>query len=153
MTCRWQRRFPLARATAGDGANTIAEQRRSTPNKLKRTLSGDLSTIVAKALHTEPQRRYTTVEQLSADLGRYLAGQPVLAVRDTWLYRTRKFVSRHLVGVSVGVASVLLLAGFAVAMYAQMQRTARERVRAEQVSSFMVDVFDLCILTKRRVTK
>ena len=38
---------------------------------------------------------------------------------------------------------MLLLAGFAVAMYVQMQRTARERVRAEQVSSFMVDVFDL----------
>ena len=135
--------LPLDRTTAGDDANTIAERRRSTPNKLKRTLAGDLSTIVAKALHTEPQRRYTTVEQLSADVGRYLAGQPVLAVRDTWLYRTRKFVSRHLVGVSVGMASVLLLAGFAVAMYAQMQRTARERVRAEQVSSFMVDVFDL----------
>ncbi len=136
--------LPLGRATlAGDDASTIAEQRRSTPNKLKRTLSGDLSTIVAKALRSEPERRYTTVEQLSADVRRYLTGQPVLAVRDTWFYRTRKFVSRHVVGVSVGAVIVLLLAGFAAAMYAQMQRTARERVRAEQVSSFMVDVFEL----------
>ncbi len=136
--------LPLGRATlTGEGADTIAGQRSSTPKKLKRVLSGDLDTIVAKALRAEPERRYATVEQLSADVGRYLAGQPVLAVRDTWAYRTRKFVTRHAVGVSVGIASVLLLAAFAVAMYAQMQRTARERVRAEQVSSFMVDVFDL----------
>ena len=136
--------IPLGRATlAGDDANAIAAQRSSTPQKLKRALSGDLSTIVAKALQAEPGRRYATVEQLSADVGRYLSGQPVLAVRDTWSYRTRKFVTRHAVGVSVGIASVLLLAGFAVAMYTQMQRTARERVRAEQVSSFLVDLFEL----------
>jgi eukaryotic-like serine/threonine-protein kinase len=135
---------PLGRATtAGDDANAIAARRGSTPNRLRRTLSGDLNTIVAKALHAEPERRYATVEQMSADVRRYLAGHPVLAVRDTWAYRTRKFVTRHFVGVSVGVAAVLLLAAFAAAMYAQMQRTARERARAEQVSSFMVDVFDL----------
>jgi eukaryotic-like serine/threonine-protein kinase len=135
---------PLGRATsAGEDANAIAARRGSTLKKLKRALTGDLNTIVAKALQAEPERRYATVEQLSADVGRYLAGHPVLAVPDTWAYRTRKFVTRHLVGVSVGAAAVLLLAGFTVAMYAQMQRTARERERAEQVSSFMVDVFDL----------
>jgi serine/threonine-protein kinase len=135
---------PLGRATStAEDANAIAARRGSTLKKLRRTLTGDLNTIVAKALRTEPERRYATVEQMSADVGRYLAGHPVLAVRDTWAYRTRKFVSRHLVGVSVGAAAVLLLAGFTVAMYMQMQRTARERARAEQVSSFMVDVFDL----------
>lgn len=127
---------------AGEDAAAIAEQRHSTPQKLRRSLSGDLDTIIAKALRPEAERRYASVEQFSADVGRHLAGHPVLAARDTWMYRTRKFVSRHVAGVTVATASVLLLAGFAVAMYVQMQRTARERVRAEQVSSFLVDLFE-----------
>ena len=135
---------PLGRATlAGDDPAAIAEHRRSTPQKLRRVLSGDLSTIVAKSLRAEPERRYASVEQLSADVGRYLAGHPVLAARDTWTYRTRKFVSRHVAGVSVATASVLLLIFFAVVMYLQVERTARQRVRAEQVSSFLVDLFEL----------
>ena len=133
----------LERVTlSGNDANALAERRHSTPQKLRRTLAGDLDTIVAKALRPESERRYASVEQLSADVGRHLAGHPVLAARDTWVYRTRKFVSRHVAGVSVATASVLLLAGFAVAMYVQMQRTARERVRAEQVSAFLVDLFE-----------
>ncbi len=127
---------------AADDAQAIAEQRHSTPQKLRRALSGDLDTIVAKALRPEAERRYASVEQFSADVGRHLAGHPVLAARDTWIYRARKFVSRHVVGVTVAAASVLLLAGFTIAMYVQMQRTARERVRAEQVSSFLVDLFE-----------
>jgi serine/threonine protein kinase/tetratricopeptide (TPR) repeat protein len=135
---------PLGRVTlGGDDANAIAEQRSLTPQKLRRALAGDLSTIVAKALRPEPERRYTTVEQLSADVGRCLDGRPVLAARDTWIYRTRKFVSRHLAGVFAATAGILLLVGFAVTMYVQMERTARERVRAEQVSSFLVDLFEL----------
>jgi serine/threonine-protein kinase len=133
----------LLRATAGEDAGTLAGYRRSTPQKLRRALAGDLSTIVAKALRVEPERRYTTAEQLSADIGRYLAGHPVLAVRDTWSYRTGKFIARHKVGVSVTCAVALLLAGFAIAMSIQVKRVERERARAEQVSSFLVDVFEL----------
>ena len=133
----------LERVTlSGEDAEAIAAKRHSTPQKLRRALSGDLDTIVAKALRPEAERRYASVEQFSADVGRHLAGHPVLAARDTWTYRTRKFVSRHVAGVSIATASVLLLAGFAIAMYVQVQRTARERVRAEQVSSFLVDLFE-----------
>jgi serine/threonine-protein kinase len=130
-------------ALEGEDAATIAGQRGSTPQKLRRMLSGDLDTVVTKALHGEPERRYPNAEQLSADLRRYLAGHPVLAARDTWIYRTRKFVARHVVGVSVTAAAILLLAGFAIAMSVQVGRIARERARAEQVSSFLVDIFEL----------
>jgi serine/threonine-protein kinase len=133
----------LERVTlTGEDAEAIATNRHSTPQKLRRALAGDLDTIVAKALRPEGERRYASVEQLAADVGRHLAGHPVLAARDTWFYRTRKFVSRHVAGVSVATATVLLLTAFAIAMYVQVQRTARERVRAEQVSAFLVDLFE-----------
>ena len=136
--------LPLGRVTlAGDDAAAIAERRRTTPQKLKRVLTGDLETIAAKAMRPEAARRYTSVDQLSADIERYLSGRPVLAARDSWPYRTRKFVSRHVVGVSVAAAAVLLASGFTIAMSVQVARTARERVRAEQVSGFLVDLFEL----------
>jgi serine/threonine protein kinase len=40
-------------------------------------LRGDLDRIVLKAMAAEPSRRYRTVDQLSADLGRFLDGLPV----------------------------------------------------------------------------
>jgi serine/threonine protein kinase/tetratricopeptide (TPR) repeat protein len=136
--------MPLSRAilTNSDIA-AVAEQRSSTPHKLERTLAGDLNTIVSKALRAEPERRYASVEQFAADIERYLAGHPVLAARDTWGYRTRKFVARHVAGVTIASVAVLFIVGFSIAMYIQAERTARERVRAEQVSSFLVDLFEL----------
>ena len=55
-------------------------------------LRGDLDNIVLMAMRKDPERRYSSAEQLSADLERHLNGQPVLATSDTWVYRTRKFV-------------------------------------------------------------
>jgi tetratricopeptide (TPR) repeat protein len=45
--------------------------------------------------------------------------------------------------VSAAAAGAVLLGAFAVAMSVQAARTARERVRAEQVSAFLVDLFEL----------
>jgi serine/threonine-protein kinase len=135
---------PLARAVSpGDGAAAIAERRRTTPQKLRRLLSGDLETIAAKAMRVEPARRYSSVERLASDIERYLTGRPVLAARDSWAYRASKFVTRHVVGVSIAAAAVLLVGAFTVTLSMQVARTARERARAEEVSGFLVDMFEL----------
>jgi serine/threonine-protein kinase len=46
-----------------------------------RRLRGDLDTITLKALEKEPNRRYPSVEELSADLRRHLDGLPLTAPR------------------------------------------------------------------------
>ncbi len=133
----------LARALSNtEEAELIAERRATTAHRLKRVLAGDLDTIVHKALRLEPDRRYKSVEQLAGDINRYLTGRPVTAVRDTWTYRARKFVSRHAVGAAIASVAGVLLAGFVLAMYLQMQRTDQERARAERVSSFLVELFE-----------
>lgn len=126
-----------------DRAASVAVHRRTTPQRLQRVLAGDLDTIAGKALRLEPERRYGTVEQLAADIGRYLSGLPVTAARDTWMYRGGKFLRRHVVGAVVSSVAALTLTAFVIAMYVQMDRTARERVRAERVSSFLVQLFEL----------
>jgi len=66
---------------------------------LRRTLAGDLDHIVLKALRKEPESRYASAHELSADIGRYLSGQPVQARRGTLYYRAMKFMGRHVAGV------------------------------------------------------
>jgi len=81
------------------------------------------------------------VEQFSADIERYLTKLPITARSDTWPYRTKKLVQRHALASSMTAAVAVSLIVFAVTVSIQARRIERERVRAEQVSKFMIDLF------------
>lgn len=128
----------------------VAARRSTTSPRLQKQLRGDLDNIVGMAMRKDPERRYASAEQLAADIEHHLSGQPVLATSDTWLYRTQKFISRHAWSVAAGVAVVITLAAFSAVTYLQAQRIAEERdvataerTRAEQISSFLVELFEL----------
>jgi tetratricopeptide (TPR) repeat protein len=98
----------------------------------QRALSGDLDNITLKSLRKEPNRRYSSVEQFSEDIRRYLEDLPVMATRDSWKYRAGKFVSRNRYRVTAaGLVAVSVVAGLAATLY-QAKAAERERVRAEQ---------------------
>ena len=78
-----------------------------------RQLRGDLDHIVSKTLRKSPSERYGTVDQLHADIQRYLDGFPVEAARGSVLYHLRKFVVRRRLLVAFG-ALLLVLASFAI---------------------------------------
>ncbi|AMN45873.1 serine/threonine protein kinase [Steroidobacter denitrificans] len=126
----------------------IAAARGTTPEKLQKRLQGDLDAIALRALRKEPQHRYSSVEQLAADVRRYLLREPVSARQGNWLYYSQRFVRRHTYGVAAGTLFVALIISFAVAMSVQTRRIAAERdraelesERAEKVSDFMLTVF------------
>lgn len=73
----------------------VSRARNTSREKLRRRLSGDLDTIVLKALQKDPARRYASAEQLLEDIRRHLTGLPVLAQPDTLSYRTSKFIRRQ----------------------------------------------------------
>ena len=132
----------------GPASTEAAKNRHTEPARLASELRGDLDWITMKALEKDRTRRYDTASDLAADLGRHLDDHPVLAGPPSALYRTRKFVRRHRLGVAAALLAVVALAGVAVVMSVQAQRIARERDRAvaaektaTQVSSFMVDLF------------
>ena len=108
---------------------------------LRHQLAGDLDNIVLKAMSKEPQRRYASVDQLAADIDRYLHGLPVVARKDTLGYRTAKFVGRHKLGVSLAAAVLLLILGFSVTVTVLWRQADRERRRAEEVSEFLENTF------------
>jgi eukaryotic-like serine/threonine-protein kinase len=135
----------------------ITDARGVSANRLRRTLRGDLDNIVIMAMRKEPERRYSSSQQMASDIQRYLDGKPIIARRDTLSYRSAKFVRRHWLPVSGAIGVVFLIVAFAVTTYFQSQRIAaerdrvaeqrasaeRERARAEEVSSFLVNLFKL----------
>lgn len=131
--------------------------RSTSRTRLRKDLQGDIDNIVMMAMRKDPARRYNSAEQLSADLGRHLSGQPVIATSDSWAYRTRKFITRHRLPVIASVAGIAMLTAFAVITFIQARHIARERdivaaerSRAEQVSSFLVELFELSDPSKSR---
>lgn len=147
--------FAHAMRTDATEMHRIAESRRTIPSKMRRQLRGDLNNIVLMALRKEPERRYSSVEQFSADIDRCLRGLPVMARTDAWAYRASKFVRRHFIVVCLSAAFIASTIGFSVTTHVQSQRIAQERdvaaeqrsvaelqrSRAESVSSFMVELF------------
>ena len=99
-----------------------------------RPLPEDLDTIVLKAMHKEPGRRYSSAEQLSEDIRRYLASMPVSARRDTFGYRAQKFVGRHKPAcVGAGLIALSLLGGMAATLReARVARRQAEIARAQR---------------------
>ena len=117
-------------------------------SRLSRQLRGDLDRIVMKALRKEPERRYASAAELAADLRRHREGLPVEAREATWRYRAGKFVRRHRWGVTAAAVLALLLTGYAATVTVQSRRLAAERDRAkneaakaEQVSTFLKELF------------
>ena len=127
----------------------IASARQLTPERLQRRLSGDIDSIVMRALRKEPQHRYTSVDQFVDDVRRYLSREPVAARQGNWLYYSQRFARRHALAVGAGSTFFLIVIAFAVTMSVQRQRIADERdratqesARAEKVSAFMLQVFE-----------
>jgi eukaryotic-like serine/threonine-protein kinase len=135
----------------------IVACRSTTTSRLQKYLRGDVENIIGMAMRKDPERRYSSAEQLAADLDHHLNGKPVIASKDTWLYRTRKFVGRHKLAVAASTLAVITLAAFATITFVQAQRIAyerdvatAERTRAEQVSSFLVELFELSDPSRNR---
>ncbi len=145
--------YDLRRASLPEAARIICEQ---PPRPLAPTIVGkgaighELEIIVDKALAKDPAERYQSVAALAEDIHRSLNDQPILAQSPSTIYQLRKLVARHRVGFAFAVALVVLLAGFAVTMAVAARRIASQRDRAnreaqvaEQVSGFLINLFQV----------
>ena len=134
------KRLSSATGDADESARTRAAARSSTPVELRRTLRGDLETIVAKALKKKPVERYASVTAFADDVQRYLDNRPLLARPDSLAYRTRKFARRHRVGVGISIlAAIGLIVGISgIAWQAHIAR--REAERSERSRVFLANL-------------
>jgi eukaryotic-like serine/threonine-protein kinase len=114
-----------------------ANARRTTTRRLERILSGDLGTILRKALSHDASARYAGLEHFIDDLYRWLRGEAVLGRPQSLSYRSARFVSRH--RVAVGTATVLLVSLIvATSVSVRQARIARrESAKAVELNKFL----------------
>jgi serine/threonine protein kinase/Flp pilus assembly protein TadD len=72
----------LPRANERTTLEQVYSARNASVDGLRRDLSGEIETIVMRALRKEPAWRYQTAKQLRDDIGSYLAGQPLSVLPD-----------------------------------------------------------------------
>ena len=131
---------PLVRyASLGpEEEQSIAERRALTVEEMKAELDADLSWIVGKCLEVEPDDRYPSVLELEKDLKRWLEDKPVHARPASQLYKLRKFVRRHRLGVAMAtLATLALLTTTGAAVYGYL-RAEEAREEAEMAVEFQV---------------
>ncbi len=142
--------------------NTISLHRSTNPETLRRHLVGDLDWITLRALEKDRDRRYGSVGDMAADIGRHLDHRPVLAGPPSASYWLVKFARRHRVSVAAGLvilsALIVGVAGASVGLVRaqRAEKIARESERearlaearaleeaetAEQVASFLENLF------------
>jgi len=120
---------------------TMAKLRGTTPERLRRRLSGDLDTIVLKALREEPEQRYGSVQALAADVARHLDGQPITARPATMPYLAGRFLRRHRVGAAAAFLVVLAVLGGLIATAWQARQTRLAAERATRIKDQLIDLF------------
>lgn len=116
-------------ADAAPAPEEISRSRNAEPEALVRRLVGDLDNICLMALRKEPARRYGSADQFSEDIRRHLVGMPVIARRDTFLYRSLKFIQRN--RAAVFATAVLFLALTAGVIGTSLSLVYVERARRE----------------------
>ena len=115
---------PMRPSIAAAAADSIRKPR-AIPDR-------ELDDIALKALRKEPVKRYASVEQFSADIERYLTGQPVLAHGDQFSYLAWKFIRRYRIELIAASFIGLTLLGGIVATTYQAHVARQQEARAER---------------------
>lgn len=132
----------LAEAICSDAPRLLSEAAvENGREKWRARLAGDLENIAAMALRKEPERRYSSVEQLAADIERHLTGFPVLARPDSVAYRLTRLLRRNRAAAAAAAVVVVLLAGSSAINYRTARRAQQERDTARSVANFLASIF------------
>src|SRR5262249_44069186 len=98
------------------------------PSRLQVKLPRDLETITLRCLQKEPARRYANALELADDLGRYLAGRPIVArpvgpVERAWKWAQRRPAAAALLLVIALSAAALSAGGWVYNVKLQRETT------------------------------
>jgi len=115
----------------------LARARSTSVGHLRSVLTSDLDAILSKALSTDPDARYLSIEAMVNDVSRYLDRLPVQAKPTSLMYRLRRYVERNALVVLVTLASAIALVAALATTLAQYRESVQSLDRAEAVSEFL----------------
>jgi len=135
-------------SSLGDTQTSIAEQRKTDPDSLHNQLKGDLDWITMKAMTKDRTQRYASASELAADVIRHLKHEPILASPPSTLYRFKKYIARHKIGVAATTLVILAIfigiIGTSIGLFRakRAEKIAEEEAKtAQEVSDFLVELF------------
>jgi WD40 repeat protein/tRNA A-37 threonylcarbamoyl transferase component Bud32 len=132
-------RPPFQGATPLDTLMQAARQDAVPTRLLVHGVPQDLDTICMKCLEKEAGRRYQTAGELAADVGRYLAGEPILARPLSWFGHSVRWVRRHrgvaasLMGVALSLLLLALVSLVVMAHFRTLEHQQRLLTRQKEV--------------------
>jgi serine/threonine protein kinase len=123
---------PSTRLSSSESRPSLAAARGLDPSRLAKKIRGDLDWIALKCLEKDRNRRYETANQLSLEIKRYLADEPIMAGPPSASYQFKKFLRRNRRQVTVAaMVFVALLVGLAASLW-QMNRAIIAERAAEK---------------------
>jgi non-specific serine/threonine protein kinase/serine/threonine-protein kinase len=137
-------------SSLSDTQTEVVERRKTDLNSLLRELRGDLDWVAVKAMAKDRTRRYASASELAADIERNLKHEAVLAGPPSRIYRIKKYIRRHRLGMAA--AAVMMIAilggiagtGIGLLKATRAEKRAIEEAKAAQaVSDFLVDLFEV----------
>jgi predicted Ser/Thr protein kinase len=87
---------PFRGETVRHQIELICESDPVLPRRINQAIPGDLQNICMKALEKKPEDRYGSAREMSDDLGRYLSGEPVLALPSSYSRMMSGKIEHHL---------------------------------------------------------
>lgn len=133
-----ERPFPVGAGPEADPP-PLSQRLRNSP--WQGAVRGDLDAIVQKALRQESAERYSSADEMAADLDRYLAGLPVTARPATFRYRMGKLARRRPWLLPAAGLAVLAVVVYVVTLTVYSTRLAREERLSAATLEFMVELF------------
>jgi tetratricopeptide (TPR) repeat protein/predicted Ser/Thr protein kinase len=116
------------------------------PTRLNPEVPADLDYILRKALRTEPEERYASVDAFADDIRALLEWRPVAArAGDVW-YRTRRFLRRYWMPAT---AAAVTLAGLSTGLYIANHERAIAQRRFLEVRQLANKLFDIDAAVRR----
>ncbi|MCH2136812.1 MAG: serine/threonine protein kinase, partial [Phycisphaerales bacterium] len=131
--------YDLTGASLTKAGQLIKDMQPARLSEINSSLKGDLETICLKALEKDRDQRYQSVGDLSEDIRRYLADEPIMARPPNRAEQFRRLVRKNkAAAVASGVVAAALIAATAIsvvfAIEASRQRDAAnvQRTLAEE---------------------
>jgi WD40 repeat protein len=128
-----------------NAATIIAQVLDSTPHapsRLSKKVPQEVENICLKCLEKEKDRRYQSAHELALDLERFLAGEPVLAMKPGLFYRLGKWVKKNRLAASLAIIFTLTLAISLTVYFIELKHAYGnvliEKTRAEEATKAAV---------------
>jgi serine/threonine-protein kinase len=146
--------YDLSQCSTSEAEKIVLEQEPERPSAAARRLGNplgvsdsqwrDLDAICQKAMHKEPQRRYTTAKELLEDIDNFLDSRPLKARPDGVAYKVSKFAFRQRRAIALAACTLAVVVAAAIYHTVQLTRARdaalAETARTERMEHFLIDL-------------